>query len=108
MTKQDIAKEYTLTSRGTVSNPGQFESEPWWVVALWDAALSGMCDVDAFDGDTEVSCFLLDPQVAAMCDEEPSTIRYVCVWVSDQGFVNHTFLDIAEIDALVPSDPEGE
>lgn len=44
-----VREQYTITDRGTIANPGKFEGEPWFVVALWDAILDG--DAGEEDGD---------------------------------------------------------
>lgn len=72
MTKEEIAKEYTLTDRGTVASPGKFEGEMWYVVALWDLILDGGCDLETGD-ENPVSWFRVDSNLTDTLVSETMT-----------------------------------
>ncbi|MCK9355523.1 MAG: hypothetical protein M0R22_00010 [Dehalococcoidia bacterium] len=57
MTRQEIVDTYTITERGTISNPGKFEGEMLYVVAFYERALEGfsdryrqICDSESVEG----------------------------------------------------------
>jgi hypothetical protein len=90
-TKQDIAKEYKIDERGIVRSPGKFESEPWYVVALWDLVLNGCADREDFDGEVLVASFAIDEELAPIIGRAINATHFVSVWERDDGFVCHTF-----------------
>ena len=44
MTRQEIVDTYTITERGTISNPGKFEGEMLYVPFFYDLFLAGFSD----------------------------------------------------------------
>ena len=106
MTRSDVEKDYTVDINGTVRSPGKFEGEHWSTVALWDAALDGAADRTVMDGDTEMSCFRLDEEIALLISgpgrvhapADPSV--YVCVWERSDGFVFVDTIDESTLDAI--------
>ena len=108
LTREQVSEMYTLNENGTVTNPGKFEREPWYVVALWDAALDGCADRSVMDGDTELSCFAHDDEIATMLGVDVNPDKFACVWERSDGFV---FLDTmlgVQLDALESSDDDSE
>lgn len=114
MTKADVAAEYTLTDRGTVSSPGKFEGEPWYVVALWGLVLDGGADMETGE-DPSVSWFRVDSNLTDLFVSESMTAEqagdtvgafveaypvgsYVGLYEDSQGFVRVTSSDDPETE----------
>ncbi len=70
--KSEIAKDYNLTERGTIANPGKFEGEMWYVVALWDLVLNGGSDMETGE-DPAVSWFRVDSNLTDLLVSESMT-----------------------------------
>lgn len=111
---QDAIATYGLTvnERGIITNPGKFEGEPSYVPALWDAAIEGRSDRTVMDGETEISCFQIDEEIAEAIGEAGAMRgMFVCLWEDDQGFVfSETWSedDLTKAEADQPDDDERE
>lgn len=99
--ESEIAKAcegYTISNRGTIANRGKFEGDPTWVVYLWNLTMDGNSDIDVFDGDTLLSCFLLDESLALVTGLKQG--HYVYLWETEQGFVSYSTMDQYEMSRL--------
>lgn len=109
---QEAIERYDLTvnPRGIITSPGKFEGEPSYVPALWEAAIEGRSDRTVMDGETEISCFAIDDEIAeAIGEQGPMAGMFVCLWETDDGFVySETWseADIAKAEADQPDDDE--
>jgi hypothetical protein len=103
-TKEEIAKEYTLNRHGIVSTPGKFEGEPWYVVALWERTLEGRAEHSEYDGDTEISSFMLTSALREIIDFDRTDPRaWISLWEREDGFVVHAL----RMDDEVTTDNDG-
>jgi hypothetical protein len=85
LSKQDVAKEYTLSEKGTILSPGKFEGEMWYTVALWDLVLDGFSN---YLGSDNVEWFNIDQDLVEDLDLEHSDIgKYLAVFEDGNGFV---------------------
>lgn len=95
ITKAAVREQgYEINDRGTITSPGKFEGEPWFVVALWDCVMEGGEDllIGNLDNDVTSSWFKLDADILA--DFELGAHDYpigswIGVWEDSQGFVRH-------------------
>lgn len=81
-----------------MSQLGKFSGEPFWVAMLWDRVLSGFSDKSVYDGSLAIDGFQLTPEIAELTGYSADPGRFVVLWESDDGFVNHTTLTSQELD----------
>jgi hypothetical protein len=93
--KLKIISKHSTELKG-FTMPGKFEGEPKWVEILWDLVLSGMSDNTVHDGSTAYDGFLIDGKIAELTGYSEDPTRYVVLWESDNGFVNHTTMSLNE------------
>ena len=107
-TKNEVAQSYRLDRHGIVSQPGKFEGEPWYVVALYDLALDSWYDRCDYDGDTEIVSFALDKELRDAIGVEAEDPReFISLTTRDDGFVCHEFTFECDLESLegVSDDP---
>lgn len=87
-TRAQVAAEYSLSARGRVRDPGKFEGEPWYAVALYSLTLSGMEDETIDVSESEVyRVFKVQPDEREHIPElTPETVA-VLLWETSSGFV---------------------
>lgn len=109
LTRKTVEKSYRLSTFGTVVQPGKFQGEPWFVVAVWyDVDLA-----DREDGHEPVyySFALSDARTDALRAaaedakryagqraEVPERPEFLTVWETEQGFVMHAYTTAADLD----------
>lgn len=121
LTRDEIGREYTITTRGTIGNPGKFEGEPWYAVALWDSVLNGFSDTETGDSDAgdltawfHVDAELVDAFTSNAAEREAFAAEYpagswIGVWEDSNGFVRVETSENEPIDVASDSDEtEGE
>lgn len=83
-----------------IREPGKFEGETELVRELW---LNSDDDHHFYDGETLVSCFKLTADDIAKHSDDydaDDVGKWLCLWESDQGFVNSALLTAAELDCI--------
>lgn len=88
MTLTDVQATYTVNRHGTVTDPGKFEQEPAYVVALWELMLNGYDDEVIYDNDMPVSVMLVDGYIQAEWPEL-ADVYAVLLWEDSVGFAQH-------------------
>lgn len=77
---------WTLSSGGTIQDPGKFEGEHWSTICLWDRAMDG-------EGDSIFDEFEVLLTAIHLSEDErreyelPDDAEVVVLWETEQGFV---------------------
>src|SRR5665213_676413 len=115
MTPREVAADYNLTAHGTVSSPGKFEGEAWYVVAIWDLVMNSYEDRDTGEDPTiawfHVDADFVDGIEFHQTDREDFLATYplgsyLGIWEDSQGFVYVT--DRGKTSEEVDADDQGE
>ena len=86
-----IKKEYDVNAQGTITSPGKFEGEQYYIVYYYDVGMNGMADED--DGQNWL--FTLGPEDYKKFPELKGH-KNIIISGSDQGF------EYAELDGEMP------
>ena len=87
----------------TIKTPGKFEGQTDFVEAMWNEAGSACCDREFYDGDTLISCFKITAADRAKFPDDigaDAVGRWLCLWETDQGFVESAIHDSADLDRI--------
>ena len=93
---------YTLDKNQCVSDLGKFEGEPAYTPYLWETCMDGDSDA-TFDCDAiYYSCYLVNDDLRAMFPLLLGSEDYaVCLWESNEGFVNSECFTKSQYDNFV-------
>lgn len=85
---------YELTNEGTITSPGKFEGEMFFILNIWDMAMDGMLDEEYEDSSEEDD----------YCDN--STCFYTCA--VDQELIDELSKDLApELQQILVNNLKG-
>ena len=79
-----IKLEYTLNEHGTITDPGKFEGEMYYVPYLWFEIME---DDNGPDGDEKIFNLESDDELKGLIPELKD-VTMITLWEDNHGFVN--------------------
>jgi hypothetical protein len=91
----DIQEEYSVNEYGLITDPGKFEGEPIYIPVFYDFCLESGADEELYDDcETLFSFFKIDGLDTAQHGIPAECAgKVLCLWETEQGFVNHTWFN---------------
>jgi len=83
---ESVRKEYSVNTKGNITNSGKFESEPLYIAYYWEKGLLGFHDGDH---DKAGFRFVITKDDRDLFPEIPTKRRVIYVWEDEQGFCRY-------------------
>lgn len=101
LTRKQVEMHYRLSPEGIVRDLGQFEGEPWWIVALWiDDGCSGDASFDVNGRAYEIWNLTSDETEALREYYQEDVKPFAVLYQDNYGFVSGYLTDQADVNEL--------